>query len=40
MSDVSGNELGIQFGALNLVDIDLNVLVGELDELLLEDLNL
>ena len=40
VSDVSGNELCIELGALNLVDIDLNVLVRELDELLLESLNI
>ena len=39
VSDVSGNELCIELGALNLVDIDLNVLVRELDELLLQCLN-
>ena len=39
MSDVSGHELCVEFGALNLVNVDLNVLVGEFDEFLLEGLN-
>ena len=40
VSDVSSYELGVEFGTLHLMDVDLNVLVSELDELLLEDLNL
>ena len=39
MCDVGSDELCVEFGALNLVDVDLNVLVGEFDELLLEGLD-